>query len=315
MNRSPDLTKLSSCWYSIALLFLFAAAAFSQTGKIVRETIHAKSLENTVTKENPKRNISVYLPPSYQSSADRRYPVIYLLHGIGDTDQTWTSGWDKNNRGYATIQDVMNRGIAEGRFGEIIIAMPDQKTNWFGSYYVNSSVTGNWEDFTVRELVNHIDTKYRTIAKAENRGIGGHSMGGYGAITLGMKHPGVFSVVYGLNPALMAWGGDFTIQNPAFQFVLNAKSLQEVAQTGDIYRIGLITVGQAFSPNPDKPPFYFDPPFKMAGGKLVPDKKAFAKWNEKNPGQPARKVPLKPDKTARSSVLIRGTTTDSDSYR
>ena len=165
----------------------------------------------------------------------------------------------------------------------MIVVMPDQKTNWFGSYYVNSSVTGNWDDFTSKELVNYIDKKYRTLAKPENRGIAGHSMGGYGAITLGMKHPDVFSVVYGLNPAIMDWGGDLTIANPSFQFILKAKSFEEVGKTRDLYSMGIITVGQAFSPNPNNPPFYCDFPYKMENGKLQPSEPAFSNWEKHSP--------------------------------
>ncbi len=83
----------------------------------------------------------------------------------------------------------MDEGIAEGRFGELIIVMPDERrTVGGGSYYVNSAVTGNWEDFTTQELVAFVDTNYRTIARASSRGLADHSMGGYGALTLAMKH-------------------------------------------------------------------------------------------------------------------------------
>ena len=267
----------------ILLLFLLQTTAFAQTGKIIREVVHGKSLENTVTKENPDRNVSIYLPPSYETSANKRYPVLYLLHGIGDTDETWTRAWTEKNDGYTTIQDVLNKGIAAGRFGEMIVVMPDQKTNWFGSFYVNSTVTGNWDDFTSKELVSYIDGKYRTIARRENRGIAGHSMGGYGAITLAMKRPEIFSVAYGINPAIMDWGGDLTIETPAFEYVLNAKGFEEVGQTRDIYKIGVITVAQAFSPNPQNPPFYCDFPYKMVDGKLQPNETAFSKWADNSP--------------------------------
>jgi len=132
-------------------------------------------------------------------------------------------------------------------------------------------------------LVNYIDGKYRTNAKAENRGVLGHSMGGYGAMTLAMKHPEVFSVAYGMNPALIDWGGDLTIENPSFSNVLKAKSSDDLLKDKNIYDIGVLTVAQAFSPNPNKPPFYADFPFKMVAGKLQPDETAFKKWRENSP--------------------------------
>ena len=269
---------------------VFAVSAAGQKGRIIREVVHGKSLENTVTKEDPKRNVSIYLPPGYDSS-NKRYPVVFMLHGIADNDQTWTRTWDDGSADipYSSIQDMMDLGISSGRFGEMIIVMPNQRTNWFGSFYVNSSVTGNWEDFTVKELVSHIDTKYRTMPNRNQRGIMGHSMGGYGALTLSMKHPDVFSVAFGLNPAIIDWAADLTIASPAFRYLLTAKSFEEVGKTRDIYKMGSITVAQAFSPNPNNPPFYCDFPFKLENGKMVPNEPAYSKWQEYSPIQMVKK--------------------------
>jgi hypothetical protein len=107
-------------------------------------------------------------------------------------------------------------------------------------------------------------------------------MGGYGAITLGMKHPDVFSVIYALNPAVLGWSRDLTIENPAFANVLKIKTPEEALNHG-IYTLGIIVVGQAFSPNADQPPFFFDPPFTMVDGKLQPSEPAFSKWQERLP--------------------------------
>ena len=266
----------------VLVAFLTTPFVWSQTGRLVRETLHSRLLEKTVTGESADRNAAVYLPPSYDKKISERYPVIYLLHGIGDNEEEWTSNWSGNKEGYGTIPELMDKGISEGRFGEMIVVMPDERTKAFGSFYVNSSVTGNWEDFTARELVDFIDKKYRTIPEARSRGIAGHSMGGYGAITLGMKHPDVFSVVYGLNPAALGWSKDLTIDNPAFRNVLTGKSLDELLQKG-IYSVAVVTVAQAFSPNPNRPPFFADFPFADAGGKLQPAEPAFSLWQENFP--------------------------------
>jgi S-formylglutathione hydrolase FrmB len=220
----------------------------------------------------------VYLPPSYEKAPKKRYPVLYLLHGIGDTDEMWM---DKKGA-YANIKDLMDRGIAEGRFGEMLVVMPDERTQWFGSFYTNSAWTGNWEDFTAKDLVTAIDGKYRTLARAGSRGIAGHSMGGYGAITLGMKHPEVFSVVYGMNPALLGWGGDICLENPAFASVQKMKTRDEAYAAG-VYPAGIVCVAQAFSPNPERPPFHVDYPFAVVDGKLQPSEPAFSKWEANMP--------------------------------
>lgn len=269
----------------ISLVFLmqaFAFTVFSQEGRLVEEKVHGASLEKNVTGDAPDRNVAVYLPPSYNRSPEKRYPVVYLLHGIGDTEKEFTRAWKGQTEVWGTIQGLMNNGIAENKFGEMIVVMPDQRTKALGSFYVNSAATGNWEDFTVKDLVNYIDGKYRTITRAESRGIAGHSMGGYGAITLGMKHPNVFSVVYAMNPAVLGWAKDFTIENPAFMLPLAAKSFDELTK-GGIYAVGTVTVAQAFSPNTNNPPFYADFPFANVDGKPQPSQPAFSRWEENFP--------------------------------
>lgn len=261
---------------------LFATAA--QEGRLVREKVHGVSLEKTVTGESADRNVSVYLPPSYDGSPTRRYPVVYLLHGIGDTDGTWIFPWTKSADPWQTVPGVMNRGIAEKRFGEMIVVMPDEKTKWGGSFYTNSSVTGHWEDFTVKDLVTFIDGKYRTLARPSSRGIAGHSMGGYGAIKLGMKHPDVYSVVYGINPAVLGWSRDLSIENPAFSFLLtNPANGPEEVMKGGFYALGIVVLGQAFSPNPSRASLFIDLPFAMVDGKLQPAEPAFSKWTDNMP--------------------------------
>jgi S-formylglutathione hydrolase len=266
----------------IALSVTAIYAGQTAEGRLIREVIRAKTIENRPAGEPAERNVSIYLPPGYDANTSKRYPVVYLLHGITDSDTTWTKPWSKETDGYSTIPDIMNKGIAESRFGEMIVVMPDQNTKAFGSFYVNSSATGDWADLTAKELVSYIDGKYRTISSRNSRGIVGHSMGGYGALTLGMKHPDVYSVVYGLNPAIMGWAADFTPETPAFQRILLIKSFDELMKSRDLYTMATVTLAQAFSPNPTKPPFFADFPFEMVDGKMQPTA-AYAKWESHFP--------------------------------
>lgn len=270
-----------------SILVLISVFCYCQTGQIVSDSIQSNSLAQTITRENPLRQVAIYLPPGYVEST-KRYPVLYLLHGIGDTYEEFTGDTIQNNN----IKDLMDAGIAAKKFGEMIIVMPDEKTNWFGSFYSNSSVTGNWVDFTKNELVSFIDSKYRTIAKASSRAIAGHSMGGYGALTLAMKNPDIFSVTYGINAALICFCGEITPGNPVVVKALKAKNLNDLLATNNAISIGLLTVSQAFSPNRLKPPFYADMPFKMQGAKVVPNPIAYNKWIANNPVQMAEKYKL-----------------------
>lgn len=283
MKMKTKLPNFVHFFIALALLSVLAPGTAAQKGTVVSEVVHGKSLENTVTQENPDRNVAVYLPPSYNSSESRRYPVLYLLHGIADTEKTWLRSWTEETTGFEGLPAVMDRGIESGKFGEFIVVMPDERTNWFGSFYVNSASTGNWADFTARELVAFIDKKYRTLPDVQHRAVAGHSMGGYGAITLGMKHPDVFSAVYGMNPAIMDWGGDLTIHQPGFRTVLEAGSPEDLLQIRNVFVLGAVTVCQAFSPNPAKPPFFCDHPFKIEGDRLVPSEPGFSEWAEHSP--------------------------------
>lgn len=282
MKTSSQLFHWRRSFASLLFLLLAVMLVTAQQGRLVRETVHGASLEKNVTGDSADRRVSIYLPPSYESSPNKRYPVVYLLHGIGDTDDEFTKPWKNQNAEWGTVQGLMDRGIADGRLKEMIVVVPDQRTKMMGSFYTNSSATGNWEDFTTKDLVDYIDHKYRTIARVESRGLAGHSMGGYGAIKLGMKHPDVFSVVYGMNPALLGWGADVSLDNPAFKSLLKVTSMDQVF-SGGIYSIGILCVAQAFSPNPSRPPFYVDLPFKEVDGKLQPAEPAYASWSDNMP--------------------------------
>jgi S-formylglutathione hydrolase len=276
LRRLPAATLFVLLMTGVSGIAAADQPAQVQAGRVVNETLHGASLQGNVTGEMTDRPVIVYLPPSYDSSPAKRYPVIYLLHGIGGTGQEFI----RNPGAWNSVPSVMDQGTAARLFKEMIVVMPNQFTKRFGSYYTNSTVTGRWEDFTVRDLVSFIDKKYRTLAAAGSRGIAGHSMGGYGALRIGMKNPDTFSVVYGLNPALPGWSADITVQSPAYRIAARAKTYEDIPAPPNA-AAGVITVSQAFSPNPDKPPFFLNLPFAEVDGRMVPSEPGFSDW-EKN---------------------------------
>lgn len=278
MRRTP--LRLLALAMVVATPLAVSSVARSAVGRQSVQVVHGPSLETTVTGEDPDRNVAVYLPPSYATSPDRRYPVLFLLHGIGGTDRDWSPAAGDPVDRFGTTERLMNEGIASGRLAEMIVVMPDQMTRAGGSFYTNSTVTGRWEDFTVRDLLTWVDGTYRTLPRAESRGIAGHSMGGYGAIMIGMKYPDVFSVVYGMNPAVLGWGGDLTADNPAFRNVLERHGWKELQ---GLWENGIICASQAFSPNPHKAPFFADVPFVMTNGKLAPNGAPHEAWEGRFP--------------------------------
>ncbi|HEX7773821.1 MAG TPA: alpha/beta hydrolase-fold protein, partial [Pyrinomonadaceae bacterium] len=131
-----------------------------------------------------------------------------------------------------------------------------------GSFYTNSAVTGNWEDFIVRDLVNYVDSNYRTIRAPQSRGIAGHSMGGYGSVMLGMKHPEIFGAVYALSPCCLAMEADLSEANSAWTDVLQLTSKDQLNATprsfAQFYHSAMMALSAAFSPNPNRAPFFVD---------------------------------------------------------
>jgi S-formylglutathione hydrolase len=193
-----------------ALSLLLSTIGFAQTalatkhGAVVRIKVHGASLEGNLEGDSPDREVSIYLAPGYGAQRSRHYPVVYLLHGFTDDDLRWF-GSEHLFDGAAAADRAFSNDVPE-----MIIVMPNAKTRYFGSMYGSSATTGDWETFVAHDLVSYIDTHYRTIANRMSRGLSGHSMGGYGTIRLGMKHPEVFSSIYALSACCPTPRTDFT---------------------------------------------------------------------------------------------------------
>ena len=240
-------------------------------GQIIVERLTSEALKNSGG-ENPTRRITVYLPPDYDKTINR-YPVIYYLHGFtwSDSLQIASDHFDK----------LLDKAIATGKIKPVIVVLPDQYTLYRGSWYTNSTLTGNWADFTGKDLIKLIDNKYRTIPTAEARGIAGHSMGGNGALRMGMLFSDVFSVVYALSPATLGYIKELGPMGIGYKRAQEIKSREELT-TGysNFYANAVVAMGRAFSPNPNKPPFYADLPFTYEAGQLKIDYQILEVWNK-----------------------------------
>lgn len=129
-------------------------------------------------------NYSIYLPADYTKSADKRYGVVYLLHGYGDNHQAWNDKW-------LHITTLIESKEQAGEISPMIYVMPQG----FNSYYVNRyDGSFDYMDMFTEELVPYIDRVYRTRADRSSRAVVGYSMGGFGAMILPSKHPELFSV-------------------------------------------------------------------------------------------------------------------------
>lgn len=156
---------------------------------VVIEEFESKALVGNPLGDPGRRKIPVYLPPSYNQHPERRYPVVYMLHGFTGN----SAGWLNVNPFYTpTVPERFERLVTEGRCGEMILVFPDGSCGLGGSQYLNSAATGQYEDYIVQDLIPYIDAKFRTLARPDGRGVAGKSSGGFGAVRLAMLHPETF---------------------------------------------------------------------------------------------------------------------------
>jgi enterochelin esterase-like enzyme len=236
--------------------------------------IHGVSLEGNLEGEAVDRDVIVFLPPNYEKDEKRRYPVVYALHGYFIGAEQWTHE--------IHVPQTVEGAFAKGS-KEMIVVLPDSKTIYNGSMYSSSATTGDFENFVARDVVAYIDAHYRTIPDRQSRGLAGHSMGGYGASRIGMKHPDVFGALYIMSPCCMSpmTGSG---PGPADQMkeraiasekkVAAAKSPSDLAAQSPGFAAAQYATAAAWAPDPKNPPLYFDLPTKDG----VPQPEIVAKY-------------------------------------
>ncbi|MBI2346920.1 MAG: esterase [Deltaproteobacteria bacterium] len=162
----------------------------------MRGTVEIIPFVSRILRNNPlgdpsTRPTPIYLPFSYLRAPRRRYQVVYFLPGYTGTGLACcnSGAWSPS------LPERFDRLIGEGRMPEAICVMVDGFTAYGGSQYINSSATGRYMDYIARELVPWIDRHYRTNPHAMGRVVIGKSSGGFGALTIAMRRPGVFGAV------------------------------------------------------------------------------------------------------------------------
>ena len=231
---------------------------------VQRIKVHGAALEGNLEGNSPDRDVIVVLPPSYEKDPARRYPVVYFLHGYSINAQFFYD--------FAHVPEATADAAAKG--AEMIIVVPDTDTRQGGSMYSSSATTGDFEAFVAQDLVRYVDGHYRTLAKRASRGLAGHSMGGYGTWKIGMKYAQVWSSIYAMSACCVP---------PRTETVEQAKKLSEVpydqaAKADFATRAGLASA-VAWSPAPNKPPYYAD--FAYKDGAVDP--LVLAKWAANSP--------------------------------
>jgi S-formylglutathione hydrolase FrmB len=239
----------------------------SKQGSFEKIKVHGKSLEGNLEGDSPDRDVFVYLPDSYTSNRNRRYPVVYFLHGYAAHAETY---W--NSLSVAAAADAAG--------SEMILIFPDAFTVYDGSMFSNSPTTGDWETFVAEDLVSYIDQHYRTIANRNARGLSGHSMGGYGTVRIGMKRPDAFGALYAMSSCCLLQDAQNLLPGqPAAGKQAPPAADTKGKQGGGALAKALQSQAAAWAPNPQNPPQFFDLPTK--DGVLQP--LVAAKWTANSP--------------------------------
>lgn len=260
---------------ALALLAFAAAPAVAQNitappavvpeGITVEEVkVHSPALEGNLEGNSAERSVMVVLPPSYGKEPNRRYPVVYYLHGFSIDG--------RNFYNFMKVPEAVASNAAQGN--EFIVVVPDTLTKMGGSMYSNSVTTGDFQTFIARDLVAFIDGKYRTLATRESRGLVGHSMGGYGTWRIAMRYPEVYAAI---------WAQSACCVSPRTETVESAQAMAavpyaDVDKAGFGMRAGLASA-VAWAPNPNNPPYYVDFPIK--DGAI--DQFVIAQWAANSP--------------------------------
>ncbi len=237
-------------------------------GTVEKVVVHGKSLEGNLEGDSPDRDVLVYLPPSYAADQARRFPVVYFLHGYGGSETTFTER-------LANLPENGDRLDGAQGFSSAIYVMPSAYSLHKGSMYSDSVTTGNWEKFVAEDLVAYIDGKYRTLPTRMSRGLGGHSMGGYGALKIGMKRPDVFGSLYLMSSCCLGANRNPSPQSMAAAEAIKTREQAEEAAKAPGFGVSTtLASAAAWSPNPANPPLFYDLPVK--DGKVRPE--IVAKW-------------------------------------
>jgi len=257
-----------------------------KAGSVIVHRFESRVLQSNAAGDPHVRSVPVYLPPSYESEPDRRFPVAYVLTGFTGRGRMLLN----DNPWNESLDDRMNRLVAGGKCGEMILVMPDCFTRYGGSQYLDSSATGRYMSHVIEELVPFVDRTYRTQAEREHRGVVGKSSGGYGAWVMAMMHPETFG-------AMASHSGDCCFDYcyrgdvPKYCSAVQAAGGLEKWFTAfqgriqkkheDLTVLNILGMAAAYSPNPASAPYGIDSPCDLETGAFRDD--VWRRWLELDP--------------------------------
>ncbi|HJT46775.1 MAG TPA: alpha/beta hydrolase-fold protein [Nitrososphaeraceae archaeon] len=254
-------------------------------GKIVVHRYESRVLRANPLKDPSAREVIIYLPPDYSNSYSKGYVTIFILPGFGSQGRTLLNIDPLGEN----LEQRMNRLISQKKCGPMIFVLLDCFTKFGGNQYLNSSATGKYEDYILKEIVPFVDKNYNVSKRA----VFGHSSGGYGSLMLAMRHPELFH-------GIVDHAGDAGFEYcylPDFPKAFKAyaeyggprnwlenfwrKPSHQDRQDGP--PLNVFAMAAHYSPNPESREMGVDIPFNLKTGEILPQV-----WNRWLRHDPAR---------------------------
>jgi enterochelin esterase family protein len=233
---------------------------------IVHSRLDSAHLAGNLLEDPSDRDVFVYLPPGYDES-ERRYPTTYLLHPFGTTAAQFVTPATDGRRWAPPLEDVLDPVFGRMGVPPMIVVVPDGWSRWGCGQWVDSPVTGNFEQYVLHEVVPFVDAHHRTIPAAASRAALGFSSGGLGAWHLTSRNPGVFGAMAVLSADSYL---ELTHKSMVYEYF---DSIWPEAPNGPVEGNGLsemvYALAACYSPNPGRPPFYVDLPVAFPTGELL----------------------------------------------
>lgn len=199
----------------LSCMVVMAQFDMGPQSKVITDSIYSEVL-------GAYRAYNIFFPKSYETDTKKKYPILYLLHGMMDTNAGWA------NRGH--LKDVMDQLVDSGEACEMIIVTPNAGGNVYAGAWNGYFDMPGWkyETFFYTEFLPYIEKKYRVIGNKPNRAIAGLSMGGGGATCYAQRHSDMFSSVYAMSALMnIPNEGAAPSQNPDDKMAILTRSVIE----------------------------------------------------------------------------------------
>jgi len=245
--------------------------------------LDSKILKNNPLEDPYKRDIIIYTPNNYSASLSSGYPTIFLLPSFGN-DNYSTINWNPFS---IPIHERLEKLNLDQKCGEMIIVIMNCFNRLGGSQYINSVAVGRYEDYIIDEIIPFIDSNYNVSKRA----VLGKSSGGFGALSLGMRNPRIFSAVaaHSFDSAFeYCYLPDFPIAIDVLRkykspkrWLIDFWNKANKHDKKDFATLSIISMAAHYSPNLNNPDLYTDLPFDMESGEFKED--IWKLWKEFDP--------------------------------